>query len=773
MSYLPQPATQIFALACSYALLWACTPAQPLAIPSAVSESSPPPSVTPTPETSSSPDSPVSEVNPSASPEVPAATPSPEISESAGPSASANEGQQDISVVEKTTFNGKVFDDTHAPLDGVKVSVKSLSNEISYSSETLSVGGTYAFNNAPAGIQLEIRAEKTGYTTRRRVEVLKSNKEGDPNANRYDFGTDGASTAFGVLYNALSDQPEVIQISPGRNAAAIAPSTSFTLTFSEPMDRKTVEDNFELRAYTDEKLTVDTGSAAVTLAGSQQINSVAGTRVWDKSAFAINWNRDDTAVTFSFLSDKKLPTDKDSDKVPDYQISLERQDKNIKDKSGITRSSQYFKLTEGNFERSAKFSVDRDETAPGVLDLTAFTAENSGTGSNGDAIKLRFSEPMVYYTLGPTIAGGMGGNISQAAAANNAVSGPEAAQNYTLTVNRNGTLIYNQALWSTLGGRVVFDSNDPTHRTVLLLPPTLEDQSLVNSRPEALDGMTLRATFEDGSSQAVSTGTFQTSGPGLTNAFEAQYAVAGTGASRAIEVIFAYTDGTSETVNTSVLDAAPSAADLKGLLDNLTNASPWSITDLNGGDILAGDTVNIHLAQGSTRLSTVPVHGNKPIAWVRFANTAGTAFANDALGQAGTAQTVIVPVNGDAGVVEAALNQSLDGQGTSQKFTLTENTATAGLFEAGDRLTLAIHGNPTLAGKSPKRFHISQSGMFEAADLNAPTNGLSLFVGAGTGQAVDLYRPGDNVFIQVNTTLVDPAGNSLDSSRESANANAS
>ena len=168
----------------------------------------------------------------------------------------------------------------------------------------------------------------------------------------------------------------------------------------------------------------------------------------------------------------------------------------------------------------------------------------------------------------------------------------------------------------------------------------------------------------------------------------------------------------------------------------------------------------------------MPVYGDKAIAYVRFLNTANTAFDNTQLGQSGsTLETFIVPVNGDAGVVASALNQSLDGQSTANKLTVSDNTGTAGLFEAGDTLSVNLQGSPTIGGRSPNRFIISQSGMFANDALNAPTEGLSIFVST-TGAAADLYRPGDNVFVQVSSTVVDPAGNSLDTRSESANANA-
>ncbi len=752
----------------------------PTATATPATSATPTPAGTPTPETSPSetPNTPTPVASPTpAETPTPIATPissaAPTTSPDPSPVVSATP-QDDISIVERTTFNGKVFDDTNAPLDGVLVKAVSLNSSVSYTAETTTAGGTYAFNNAPAGIQLEITASRDGYTTRNRVEVLKSNKQGDPDANRYDFGTDGSTAEFGVDYNALSDKPEVVQVSPNRNAAGIDPGTQFVITFSEPMDRKTVEDNFEIRSYTTEKLTVDTSNNASTLTGSVTIDSVAGTRVWDKSAFNISWNTDDTVATFVFLNDRKLPTDKDSDKVPDYQVSFERQDSNLKDKSGITRSEDYFKLTRGDFERTYKFSINSDEQEPGVSTITAQTAENSGISSNGDAIRVRFTEPMIHYTLGPTIAGGMGGVASQAAAANNSITGAQAAANYQISVNRNGTLLLDQATWSSLGGSVVFDTNDPTHRTVLMLPPTVNGNSQVTTRPEDLDTIPLSATFSDGNSQSVNTFPFRLSGPGLTNNFEAQYNVGGDGASRTINLTFVYADGTTETVTTAALDTAPSAADVKAVLDGLTNGTPWNVTDGDGGDFAAADQITLSLNNGATRLSSVPVNGNKNIAWVTFANTAGTAFANDALGQTGTtASTVIVPINSDTRVLEAVLNRSLDGNGTANKFSVSESSGTAGLFEAGDNLSVAINGNPTVSGREITRFTVSQTGAFGSDDLNAPASGLSLFVGIPAGQPVDLYRPGDNVFVKVNTTVLDPAGNSLDSSNESANANAS
>ena len=638
--------------AASLSMLAACGPAAnapdttPTSSPSAAPSEAPAPSAAPTtaPEPSAAPTTapepsaaPTTAPEPSAAPSVaPSADPSaaPTTAPSAEPSPSAlPTAQDDISVVERTTFNGKVFDDTQAPLDGVKVVAKSLNSSVPFDAETTTAGGTYAFNNAPSGVQIEIIASRAGYTTRRRVEVLKSNKQGDPNANRYDFGSDSANgSQFGVNYNALSDKPEVTMVTPGRNAAGVDPATSFVLTFSEPMDRATVVDNFEVRAFTTETLSVDDDQ---TLKGSAEIKNTNGTRVWDKAAFNASWNSDDTEVTMTFREERMLPTDKDSDKTPDYQVTFKRQDSQLKDKSGITRDKEFFKLTDGNFEESFKFAINTDEREPSVSSIVAQTAENSGANSDGDAIKVRYSERMIHYTLGPTIAGGMNNVRSQAAGANGPITAEQAGMNYRVTVIRNGNTQLNQANWSSLGGRAIFDTNDPTHKTVLLLPGT-------------------------------TSGTFTAAG-------------------------------------------------------TVANA-----------ETLTG-TVYYTNGQSSTFTGTVN----------------GTGFAN----------------------VDAALESITDG-GT---FTVTEATDGDGTVEANDTYTIQLSAGANEAGAGTRIIsNVVINGGTAAADLGITAqNPYRVYAGTMPGMRPNLYQPGDNVIVQVDTTVLDPAGNSVDSSGDDASANAS
>ncbi len=558
-------------------------------------------------------------------------------------------------MVERTTFNGKVYDDTNAPLDGVTVTAKSLNTSVAYEVSTTTAGGTYAFNNAPAGVQIEITASRNGYTTRRRVEVLKSNKEGDPDANRYDFGTASSeSSGFGTEFNALSDKPEVTMVTPGRNASGINPATSFVLKFSEPMDRQTVTDAFEIRAFggqgfnvtapqqfgeqltVDDEITFNSGTAS----DGQLI--FAGDKVWDKAAFNASWNSDDTEVTMTFKEERALPTDTESENVPDYSVSFEGGEAGIKDKSGITRDEKHFKLTEGRFENYYKFSINTDEVKPSVNSVTVIDGQNSGSDT-GDTIKVQFSERMIHRTLSASVAGGMNGQPTEAAGANNNISSTSAAANYRVTVTRGGQTIMNQADWSSLGGGAVFDSNDATNKTVLLLPPT-------GSMSYNLVDYTYGSSPEN------------------------------------MTVLFTFTDGTTYQ----------------------QNATGISLTSTDYGVT---------------------------------SNTLATALG----------------VSGGGLTLEEATNA---GGGTEDE------------IDSGDTYFFRFNSGATASNGSiqkPIASALLQSGTnLDKIGLSAGT----LFVTSSNGEP-NVFNPGDNVEVRVNTTVLDPAGNSVDSSNNDASAVAS
>ncbi|MBF2053192.1 MAG: tetratricopeptide repeat protein [Candidatus Sericytochromatia bacterium] len=300
------------------------------------------------------------------------------------------------------------------------------------------------------------------------------------------------STLNGTANNAFSALPEVTRVTPGRNASGVMPDASFVLRFSEPMQRQQVEDNFCVMAYNHRRLSVDTDNGletpdADTVWGTTQIHIseqagvLPGLPIWDKQAFHIFWNADDTEVTFSFKDGLALPTDKDSNLAPDYRViflSPHDYQREIQAKDGDRRARGHFKLTDGPFEDSYKFSVQTDTRAPEVQHLQAQTAETGGI--YGDALRLRFDKRMVLYTLGRVIAGGMRdrgvgvpeswreapagypGNQGNASAR-------QAARNYFVQITPAGYPFPTfEGSWYDLGGSAFYDPADATGQTVLL-----------------------------------------------------------------------------------------------------------------------------------------------------------------------------------------------------------------------------------------------------------------------------------------------------------------
>lgn len=369
---------------------------------------------------------------------------------------------------QKTTFWGKMFDEGNLPLDGVKVTAKSLNQTVNFQAETTSTGGAYAFNNAPAGIPIEIIATKSGFTSRKRVEVLFKNK-GDPAFNRFDFGTDGSRYGTGSIDNALSDQPEVIR-------AGTHAGNTVTLTFNEPMNRQSVLDNFSIRAFNTVNLGVENSTDSPIFKGDSKLSTLSNPLLYDASDFDTIWNSDDTEVTFSLKNGQYFPTDR-SNYGLQFQVVFNNKDANrsLIDKSGVARKSKHFKLTEGPREESFVFSLRPDEIQPALAKIEAQTLERQST--HGDAIKVIFSEPMMRYTRLVPIMGGMAARSNVPGAMQFAPAGipdlglessRQAAENYTVSIQRPGVGAIHSGTWASLGGTAQFDPLDKTFKTVLL-----------------------------------------------------------------------------------------------------------------------------------------------------------------------------------------------------------------------------------------------------------------------------------------------------------------
>lgn len=300
------------------------------------------------------------------------------------------------------------------------------------------------------------------------------------------------STLNGSFNNALSALPEVTRVAPGSNSSGVSPDTSFVLRFSEPMQRQQVEDNFCVMAYNHRRLSVDADNGlpspdADTVWGTSRINideptdALPGLPIWDKQAFHIFWNADDTEVTFSFKDKLALPTDKDTNLAPDYRVSFlspHNYQRLIQAKDGDQRARGHFKLTEGSFQDSYKFSVRPDTRSPQVQHLQAQTAETGGI--YGDALRLRFDERMLLYTLGRVIAGGMrdrGVGVPESWREAPAgypghqgnASARQAARNYFVQITPAGySFPAFEGSWYDLGGSVFYDPADATGQTVVL-----------------------------------------------------------------------------------------------------------------------------------------------------------------------------------------------------------------------------------------------------------------------------------------------------------------
>ena len=321
--------------------------------------------------------------------DLPANDVNPEPSIQPTPFASAT---SDISVVEKTTVQGDLYDNLGKPVGEGLINIRSLNSGVEFTASTGIVGGTYSFNQVPAGVQLEIEVQIPGYATRRRVVVAKSNKQGDPDANKYDFGSlDNEGEPD--LRTALSALPEVVAVFPTRNATKVPVNTDFMLRFSKPMSTESVETNFGVWAASTvllpgdaapglaaKKLLQDLGPNNIqaatfygvgadgkdkdALGDFQKIpyqSSPSGgwlgktTEIFGPEDFNFSWRDNQTELRANLKPGLRLPSAEGV--APDYLVGLFHLDGQISDLDGSRRTQDYFKLTEGYHEEYFKFSV--------------------------------------------------------------------------------------------------------------------------------------------------------------------------------------------------------------------------------------------------------------------------------------------------------------------------------------------------------------------------------------------------------------------------------
>lgn len=361
--------------------------------------------------------------------------------------------------LERDFIFGRVYDGQGRELKDVKVTLKSLNQFVPYDSESITQeNGAFTFSYVPLGIQVEITAFKPGHALRRNYYFTYSTRGGglrDP--IYFGFYNPVQIEAMGLELRALNDEPEVAQTIPLHMAHSVNPSEPIVLKFSEPMDRESVENNFEIRTKNNTKLGIDTRPNTHTL--NAPVGILPGDNIWDQQAFEIRWNADSTEASFYFKPGYALPSDKVN--PPAYSILFTRQDGHLKDQAGTARSTLHFKRNVPPFANSLDFTVAADTIAPRLLGL------QTNTGSNGARLTLTFSESMQLPTRTLTLAGGLGGNWQSAPAAlSNHITGQQAAANYLVSHQRNGQMLHNRKPWSELSGQA---HSDPEHSDQILL----------------------------------------------------------------------------------------------------------------------------------------------------------------------------------------------------------------------------------------------------------------------------------------------------------------
>jgi hypothetical protein len=395
--------------------------------------------------------------------------PTPQPSELQAESPSVRQEHHEI-------IEGWVYDDNHQPLDGVQITVQSIHPDVPFFGSTQTVNGKYHITQVPLGIQVKIIATKPGYTPRKMTDKTTIYKEDPTTPYRFDFGSSKSIGGYSADYNGLSNRPEITQVYPSRNGFRVSPDTLFSLKFSEPMDRKSVETGFVVRAFKSHKFSTDQRDIAETFQGEgNKQNFQNNSLIWDRSAFDYTWNSDDTIVILRLKDGKCLPSDSKTNIALSYHISFvsfSGESAGITDKQGNTRKTDPFKLTDGDFESGYQFEIMPDTQAPQLRTLHLFYSLNSAP-----QLLLRFSEPMLILTDRLALAGGLGlGKLAQIQAPAGylnptiGVTSEQAAHNYLLEVSdRQGKTKF-LGNWAQAGGEAHYAPWDRSFQTVQFLP---------------------------------------------------------------------------------------------------------------------------------------------------------------------------------------------------------------------------------------------------------------------------------------------------------------
>jgi hypothetical protein len=378
---------------------------------------------------SASPGAPMASMTPSMAPAGASATPGPTAIASATATASTP-----AAVTQFVVLSGTVYDETGATITGAVVKVNSLDPNNRYTQTVTTNQGSYVVRDVPEGVNVEITATKTNWTSRRRVGSFQA---AATTRNQIDFGSPLAdNTNPGAAY-FISKYPEVTSTLPLYDASNVDPSTlSYQFTLSEPLDetnKRRFEDAIRILPankaasptgpFIDLQDTVDTTTAFKPDTGNQWAYTIKKGSLFlnDVNVLAtVTWNDANTVATLTFPA----PLGTNRDDSGKYEAALVAGSDPIVDpfnnKLGIyTPDPANGNKIDGTLIRSAflpntltingtpgtaaarviathqsisDFSV-KLMSAPPVLTGVAYT-KNLGTDSR---FELTFNEPMAAY----------------------------------------------------------------------------------------------------------------------------------------------------------------------------------------------------------------------------------------------------------------------------------------------------------------------------------------------------------------------------------------
>ena len=315
-------------------------------------------------------------------------------------------------VSERATFNGKVYDPNGVPVDGATVNAKSVDAGVNWTGESqVTVGGAYVFRNAPVGARIAITETKEGWTTRSRSEVLKSNLQGDPTANVFDFST---------IY-AIQDEPEVTMLKiNGRQVNGSSNGDVFTSAANAPKNSKPTPGQLDngaqitnvgnvasLTGVNSNTLEVEmTFSEPVKVDDVRNYFRVTSQSGFDNRSTSFSVDANYSGVEFVVSADEKTITFKTSKAIlankggdeARYLVDFSQAFRDKTDKAAIDR--RYFRFSPSQINDFSVFSVKNDEEAPKLLGIVARDG-----GSANDTIELRYSEPMELINQSSYAAG--------------------------------------------------------------------------------------------------------------------------------------------------------------------------------------------------------------------------------------------------------------------------------------------------------------------------------------------------------------------------------